>query len=138
VLGFATSQDAREYLQLRNLTIWHDLPSASANSIKQGVLIDPVCFANQNDQILALQDLFGAVAAPVARQKEHGRRRKDLERALYHFLAAAYSTCSDRSASDSSTKFMAICSEIKRIYRLSNWNPESMARSARRMKTHER
>ena len=126
------SPDAREYLQLRNLTIWHDLPSASADSIDHGVLIDPVCFRNRDDQVLALRDLFGAVAAPVAREKEHGRRRKDLERALYHFLAAAYSAYSGGTASDSSTKFMALCSEIKRIYQLDGWNPASLARLARR------
>ena len=43
--------------------------SHRADLIDHGVLIDPVCFANRDDQVLALQDLFGAVAAPVARQR---------------------------------------------------------------------
>lgn len=126
------SPAAREYLQFRNLTIRHDVSSAWPDSIVRGVLIDPIGFTNQDAQVLALRDLLGAFAAPVSRKKGAGRRHKDLERALYHFLAAAYSRATGRAASDSSTKFMAVCLEIKRIYQLDDWNPEALARSARR------
>jgi hypothetical protein len=132
------SPAAREYLEFRNLKIQHDLPTARQNSIDHGVLIDPTCFTNRDDQVLALRDLLGAFAAPVARKEGPGRRHKDLERALYHFLAAAYSRDTGRAASDSSTRFLAVCLEIKRIYQLDNWNPESLARSARRLMTRER
>jgi hypothetical protein len=125
------SPAAREYLQFRYLKIQYDIPSAWPDSIDPGTLIDPISFTNRDDQVLALRDLLGAVAATVARKKGSGRQRKYIQRALYHFLAAAYSRDTGRAASDSSTKFMAVCSEIKQIYRLHDWNPGSLARSAR-------
>ena len=82
------------------------------------MLIDPVCFTSRDDQVLALLDLLGAFAAPVAKRQVRGQPRKDLERALYHFMAAAYSRATGRAASDSSTRFLAVCLEIKRIYQL--------------------
>jgi hypothetical protein len=133
------SHAAREYLLFRNLRIRHDvIKSAWPDSFDPGALIDPISFTNRDDQVLALRDLLGAIAAPVARKKGSGRPSKDMERALYHFLAAAYSRDTGRAASDSSTKFMAVCLEIKRLYQLDGWNPESLARSARRPRTHER
>jgi hypothetical protein len=143
------SPAAEEYLQFRNLKIRHDvILSAWTDSIDDGGLIDPICFTNRDDQVLALRDLLGAFDAPVARKKGPGRplaRKKGpgrppkaLERALYHFLAAAYSRDTGRAASDSSTRFVAVCSEIKRIYQLNDWNPESLARSARGLRTRDR
>jgi hypothetical protein len=126
------SPAAKEYLELRNLRIRRDVfLEALSDSSDLDVLIDPVCFADRDHQVLALHDLLGALAAPVARKQERGHPRRDLERALYHFVAAAYSRATGRAASDSSTKFMAVCLEIKRIHQLDHWNPESLARSAR-------
>jgi hypothetical protein len=125
------SPAARDYLQFRNLTIRHDVPSAWPDQTDQGVLVDPICFTDHNDQVLALRDLLGAFAAPVARKAGPGRPLKDLELSLYHFLAAAYSRTTSKAASDTSTQFMSLCFEIKRIYQLDDWNPESLARSAR-------
>jgi hypothetical protein len=126
------SSSAQEYLEFRNLKIQRDVILAAWPDLSDpGVLVDPICFTNQNDQVLALQDLLGAFAAPVAKKEGRGHPPKDLERALYHFLAAAYSRVTDRAASDSSAKFMAVCFEIKRIYQLNNWNPGSLARLAR-------
>jgi hypothetical protein len=133
------SPAARDYLKFRNLTIRQDVVlSAWPNSIGTDVLIDPICFTNRDDQVLALRDLLGAFAGPVTRKNRPGRRYKDLERALYHFLAAAYSGATGRTASDTSTKFMIVCSEIKRIYQLDDWSPQSLARSTRRPRTRER
>jgi hypothetical protein len=105
--------------------------------VNPGVLIDPTCFTSRDDQVLALRDLLGAFDPPVAKQQMRGQPRKDLERALYHFIAAAYSRDTGRAASDNSTRFMAVCLEIKRIYQLDDWNPESLARSARRPSVRE-
>jgi hypothetical protein len=126
------SPAARDYLQFRNLTIRHDVPYAWPDQTDQGVLVDPICVTDHNDQVLAVRDLLGAFAVPVAQQAGPGRPQKDLELALYHFLAAAYSRTTSKAASDSSTQFMSLCFEIKRIYQLDDWNPESLARSARR------
>lgn len=132
------SPAAREYLEFRNLTIRQDVMlSEWPESFDPNALIDPVCFTNRDDQVLALRGLLGAFAGPVTRNSGPGRRYQELERALYHFLAAAYSKATGQAASDSSTKFMAVCSEIKRIYRLNDWNPQSLARSARRPRTRE-
>jgi hypothetical protein len=133
------SPAAQDYLQFRNLKIKVDVVAAAwPDASDPGALIDPICFTYRDDQILALRDLLGAFAGPVARKSRPGRRYKDLQRALYHFLAAAYSRDTGRSASDSSTKFMDLCSEIKRIYHLDDWNPESLARSARPPRTPRR
>ncbi len=125
------SPAAQEYLRFRRLAIWHDVSSACPDTIDHGVLIDPIFFTNRDDQVLALRDVWGAFGVPVARKQGRGQPRKDLERALYHFLAAAYAMAAGKAASDSSTKFMAVCSEIKQIYQLDDWNPEALARSAR-------
>jgi hypothetical protein len=132
------SSAAREYLDFHHLKIEHDLPSAWPDLIDHGVVVDPVCLTNRDDQVLALQDLLGALATPVGRKKGPGRPRNDLGRVLYHFLAAAFSRDTGRAASDSSTRFMAVCLEIRRIYQLADWNPESVARSARRPRTRDR
>ena len=133
------SPAAREYLEFRNLTIRQDVTlSGWPQSFDSNALIDPICFTNRDDQVSALRDLLGAFAGPVTRSSGPGRRYQGLERALYHFLAAAYSLATGRAASDSSTKFMAVCSEIKRIYQLEDWNPQSLARSARGPRTRER
>jgi hypothetical protein len=133
------SPAAQEYLAFRNLQIRRDVVLARwPDSSDPSMLIDPVCFVNRNDQVLALQDLLGAFAAPVARKQGRGQPHKNVERALYHFLAAAYCGATGRAPSDSSTKFMAVCSEIKRIYQLDEWNPESLARSARRPRRRAR
>jgi hypothetical protein len=133
------SPAAREYLRFRNIRIRHDvILSAWADSIDHSGPVDPICFKNRDDQVLALRDLLGAFAVPVARKEGPGQPRKDLERALYHFLATAYSRDTGRAASDSSIRFMSVCLEIKGIYQLDDWNPESLARSARWLRTRER
>jgi hypothetical protein len=125
------SPAAIEHLQFRNLNIRHDIPSTWPDNADSSALIDPVCFTSRDDQILALRDLWGAVSAAVSPKRGAGRPHKDLELILFYSIAAAYSRETGKAASDSSTKFMALCSEIKRIYKLENWNPESLARSAR-------
>ena len=132
------SPAAQDYLDFRHLKIQADgVLAAWPDSTEPGVLIDPVCFTSRDDQVLALLDLLGAFAAPVAKRQVRGQPRKDLERALCHFMAAAYSRDTGRAASDSSTRFLAVCLEIKRIYQLDDWNPESLARSARRPSARE-
>jgi hypothetical protein len=126
------SPAAQDYLESRNLNIRADCALAAwPDPDDPGMLIDPICFASRDDQVLALRDLLGAFAPPLAKQQVRGQPRKDLERSLYHFVAAAYSRDTSRAASDSSTRFMAVCLEIKRLYQLDDWNPESLARSAR-------
>jgi hypothetical protein len=64
------SPAAREYFEFRNLKIQHDvILSAWPESIDHGGLIDPVCFTNLDDQVLALRDLLGAFATPDSRAK---------------------------------------------------------------------
>jgi hypothetical protein len=133
------SPAAREYLKFRNLTVQQDvILSAWPELVDSNTLIDPICFTNPDDQVLALRDLLGAFAGPVPREGKPGRRHKALERVLYHCLAAAYAGATGRATSDSATKFMAACFEIKRLYQLDGWNPPSLARSARRPRTRER
>ncbi len=125
------SPAAIEHLKFRNLNLRHDVPSTWPDNADSSALIDPVSFTSLDDQIFALRDLWGAVSAPVSPKKGAGRPHKDLELILFYFIAAAYSRETGKAASDSSTTFMALCSEIKRIYKLENWNPKSLARSAR-------
>jgi hypothetical protein len=71
------SSSAQEYLEFRNLKIQRDVILAAWPDLSDpGVLVDPICFTNQNDQVLALQDLLGAFAAPVAKKEGLGIRPK--------------------------------------------------------------
>ena len=132
------SQPAREYLQFRNLRVVHVVPDPWPPVISADVIIDPICFHCLNDQVDALFELRGALSGPVAQKREQSRPRKDAERALYHCLAVAYRRDTGKAASDSSTKFIDACHEIKQIYQLKDWNPESLPRSARRLRKQEK
>ena len=132
------SQPAREYLQFRNLRVVHVVPDPWPPVISADVIIDPICFHCLNDQVDALFELRGALSGPVAQKREQSRPRKDAERALYHCLAVAYRRDTGKAASDSSTKFIDACHEIKQIYQLKDWNPKSLPRSARRLRKQEK
>ena len=130
------SQPAREFLQFRNAKVVHTIPEGWSPTIIADVVIDPICFSSIEDQVGALQDLLGALAGPVANRRR-ARPRTYSECALYHCLAFAFTRDTGKAASDTSTKFMKVCNEIKLIYELDDWKPESLARSARRLRADE-
>jgi hypothetical protein len=125
------SQGAREFLQLRNMKVVHAIPEGWPSTVVFDIVVDPICFKDQADQITALQELLGALPGPAASRAVRGRPPLYVERALYHFLAVAFTRDTGKAASDSSPKFMAVCDEIKQVYQLTDWQPGSLARSAR-------
>jgi hypothetical protein len=132
------SKEAHEYLEFRNAKVVYSIPTEWSAVVTSNVVIDPICFQCLHDQGLALQDLLGAVAGPIANAKGRGRPSTDCERALYHLLAATFTKDTGKSASDKSTKFMDVCAEIKSIFKLDHWRPESLPRSARRLRAQEK
>ncbi len=127
------SRPACEVLEFRNARVVCTIPEGWSPMNVSDVVIDPICFSCLEDQGRALEDLLGALAGPVA-NKKRGRPSTNNERALYHCLAVAFTRATGRAASDSSTEFMKVCQEIKEIYLLDQWRPESLPRSARRLR----
>src|SRR5262249_3264045 len=131
------SQGAREYLQFRNLRVVHAIPEGWPWAVASDIVVDPICFNDQADQFSALQELLGALTGPVANRDGPGRPSAYVGRALYHCLAVAFTRDTGKAASDSSPKFMAVCEDIKQIYQLTDWRPDSLARSARQARARE-
>ena len=128
----ALSAQARDYLRLRNVELATKIPDGWQSTTNvPNLVVNPICFLCLEDQIRALNELWGALDGPVARRNRRGRPPVKTERALYHFVAAAYIFASGRAASDTSNKFMAVCDKIKLMYGLNDWRPDSLARSAR-------
>jgi hypothetical protein len=123
------SDPARQFLAFRNARVVHAIPADWSPAVGSDVVIDPVCFSDFHDQLGALEDLFGALAGPVANRK-HGRQTKDAERGLSHCLAVAFAKIANKPAGGSNS-FLDVCNAIKNIYELNDWNPDSLVRSIR-------
>ena len=123
------SKPALAYLAYRNVRLSFEIPEDGPRAFD--VVVDPACFATLSpDQMRALTDLFGALSGPVARKRTRGQPRKDKELALYVFLRGAFLHATKGKASQDD--FLAVCEEIKRIYGLTEWHPESSARLLRK------
>lgn len=122
------SPRAHEYLEFRNVKLVHAIPEEWPPVAPSKEVVDPICFSASNEQLAALADLGGALAGPIARKRARGRPRTDLERALYHSLAVAFTR--DTGLVVPNARFLAVCDVIRRIYRLKTWNPESLERLA--------
>lgn len=122
------SPSAREYLQFRTVELSTEIPDDFASTIGSEVVVDPIRFQSVDEQVLALELLWGAIDGPVARRCR-GRATVGAERALHYMIAAAYEHAVDRSVGRRAVALMAVCDEIKRKYDLSEWSPESIARS---------
>jgi len=131
------SRPASEVMQFRNAKVVSSIPAGWSPTTTSDVVIDPTCFSCLEDQGRALEELLGALAGPVA-NKRRARPRTDNERALYHCLAVAFTRATGKAASDSSDEFMTVCQEIKEIYQLDHWHPESLPRLARRLRADRR
>ena len=128
---------ARDFLQFRNVRIVHVLPNPWPQPVGSEIVVDPMCFHDQDDQIDALCELRGALTG-AADKRKRGRARKDAERALSHCLGVAYTRDTKKMASDKSPKFMDVCEEIKQIYQLEGWSAESLPRSARKLRAQDK
>jgi hypothetical protein len=124
------SSSAHDYLQLRNVELALEIPEGFWSAIVSNVVVDPICFQCLDEQFNALEQLWGALSGPVARPKGRGRPAVGAERALHLMIAPAYVHAKGGKGLYGS-KFMAVCDEIKRMYKLSDWRPESIARSSR-------
>ena len=123
------SKPALAYLAYRNVRLSFTIPEDGPRAFD--VVVDPACFATLGpDQMRALTDLSGALSGPVARKRTRGQPRKDKELALYVFLLGAFLHATKGKASQDD--FLAVCEEIKRIYGLTEWHPESSARLLRK------
>ena len=122
------SPSAREYLRFRTVELSTELPDDLASTFGSCEVVDPIRFQSVHEQVLALELLWGAIDGPVA-LRCRGRPTVGAERALHHMIAAAYDHAVDRRVGRRAVAFMAVCEEIKRKYDLSEWNPESIARS---------
>jgi hypothetical protein len=123
------SQPARELM--RNAPIVHAIAESWSLALPCREVVDPICFARDEEQFVALQELYGALAGPFV-NKPAGRRQKYNEAALFHDLATAYTRDTGKVASDTSTRFIGLCNDIKIAFKLDDWRPVSLARSARR------
>jgi hypothetical protein len=130
------SHGAREFLQLRNVKVVDAIPQGWPAAVASNVVVDPISFEDEVDQFTALIGLLGALSGPVA-SRSPGRPPAYVERALYHCLAVAFTRDTGKAASDSTPEFMAVCEGIKRIYQLTDWRPDSLARAARRDRARE-
>jgi hypothetical protein len=124
------SPRAREYLQFRNTKLAKAIPEGWRPEGPSDVVVDPICFRREDEQVQALKLLFGALSGPVSMSKR-GRQEVYPEQVLYHCLGHAFRIATGKVPSDSSTRFMAFCSDIKNAFHLDDWRPESLARSAR-------
>jgi hypothetical protein len=131
------SPRAHEFLQFRNVKVVYAIPEGWKPGTVSDLVVDPICFSDVDDQVYALEELFGALAGPVAKRRDRGHPQKDAERALLHFIALAFRRDTGKAGSETSPAFMATCEEIKRLYKLDDWKPGSLPRSARRLRAQE-
>src|SRR5262249_37743648 len=131
------SQRAHEYLQFRNVKVVFAIPKGWKPTRVSDLIIDPVCFSDFDDQLYALLELSGALAGPVAAKRDRGHPPKDLERALLFCIKVAFRRDAGKAGSDTSLAFMETCEEIKRLYKLDDWMPGSLPRSARGLRAQE-
>ncbi len=122
------SKPALAYLAYRNVRLTFEVPADGPYAFD--VVVDPACFATFSaDQMRALNDLFGALSGPIARKRGRGQPRKEKELALYIFLRCAFMHATNGVGHQDD--FLAFCEEIKRVFSLTCWHPESSARLMR-------
>jgi len=129
------SQPARDLL--RNATIVHAIPEGWSMALPSPEVVDPICFSREDEQFVALNELYGILAGPLISTVQ-GRPEKYHEAALYHDLAFAYARDTGKVASGKSKAFMALCDDIKTTFKLKDWRPDSLAQSARKRRARER
>lgn len=122
------SPSAREYLQFRTVELSTEIPDDFASTLGSCEVVDPISFQSVDEQVRALELLWGSIGGPVAR-RFRGRRSVGAERTLHYMIAAAYEHATGLSVGRRAVRLMAVCDEIKRKYGLSDWSPESIARS---------
>jgi hypothetical protein len=131
------SRQAKEYLQFRDVKLTLVIPEGWPPLISCDAVIDPICFPCRDGQVDALHMLSEALSGLVATKRERGRPQVYAERALYHCLAVAFTRDTAMAVSDRSTRFMAVCDDIKAAFELNDWKPESLARSVRKRRATE-
>jgi hypothetical protein len=144
----ATLQDISDRLkrlspETREFLAWHNVRIALTKPVNwpawdpDARVVDPAAFVDRLDQILALQQLYGALSHDVAGNRGPGRPSRGREQALYHFLCFAYGWATGKIGSDSSRAFMDVCEIIKDHYGLAEFRPASMARTVRRRRAKD-
>ena len=123
------SKPALACLAYRNVRLTFEIPADGPRAFD--LVVDPACLATLSpDQLLALNNLFGALSGPIARKRSRGQPRKQKEMILYIFLRGAFLHATEGKATQDD--FLAVCEEIKSIYDLTEWHPESSARLLRK------
>jgi hypothetical protein len=125
------SAAAVDYLRATGKRVIVHSDSAPPDPTMSFDLIDPRCYSEPIEQIAALQSLYGALAGPHAAKRRPGRPRKPAERYLYLMLAFSYEYAIGRAANDKSPRFMKTCDALRQQCRLSEFRPDSIARTLR-------
>jgi hypothetical protein len=131
------SAEARELLALRNLRVSYEpLPNEADAFLSHLTLIDPLACGPPEEQLVALQDLYGALVGPflLRRRGDHRRYIKDI---LFFDIACAYGVATGKRGDDHNRHFMDMLDEIERAYDV-DLRPGSRTRQARQRRAQER